>query len=96
MGWVAKAGHDLETKPPTTTHFYSFWMEHTYTQLTTHSPVLGRDCSSNRPTSGLPWWSIAGDAGSMPGQGTKIPHASEQRSPCTPTRQSVHHMKGLT
>ena len=27
----------------------------------------------------------AGDADSIPGQGTKLPHAAEQLSPCTTT-----------
>ena len=31
--------------------------------------------------------SNAGDAGSIPGQGTKIPRASGQVSPCTATRE---------
>ena len=31
----------------------------------------------------------AGDAGSIPGQGTKIPHATGQLSPCTSTRESA-------
>ena len=54
---------------------------------------------------GLPWWSSVenllsnpGGAGLIPGQGTKIPHASGQlspccvcnkRSPCTTTRESL-------
>ena len=29
----------------------------------------------------------AGDAGSIPGQGTKIPHAAGQLSPCTTTTE---------
>ena len=35
--------------------------------------------------------SNAGDAGSIPGWGTKIPHAVEQLSPRAPTRESVPH-----
>ena len=35
----------------------------------------------------------AGDAGSIPGQGTKIPHAKEQLSPRAPTTESVHRTK---
>ena len=31
--------------------------------------------------------SSAGDAGSIPGQGTKIPHASGQLSPCAATTE---------
>ena len=38
--------------------------------------------------------SNAGDVGSIPGQGTKIPHAAGQLSPCTattePTRFGAH------
>ena len=34
--------------------------------------------------------SNAGDAGSIPGQGTKIPQTKEQLSPCTTTRESEH------
>ena len=32
----------------------------------------------------------SGDMGSIPGQGTKIPHASEQLSPHTTTREPAH------
>ena len=35
--------------------------------------------------------SNAGDAGSIPGWGTKIPHASGQLSPCTTTTELVCH-----
>ena len=35
----------------------------------------------------------AGNAGLIPGQGTKIPHAMEQLSLPTTTRESVHHNK---
>ena len=34
--------------------------------------------------------SKAGDTGSIPGQGTKIPHAAEQLSLCTTTRECPH------
>ena len=34
--------------------------------------------------------SNAGDAGFVPGQGTQIPHASGQRSPCAIARKSLH------
>ena len=34
--------------------------------------------------------SNAGDAGSIPGRGTKIPHASGQLSPCTATTEPMH------
>ena len=42
----------------------------------------------------------AGDMGSIPDQGTKIPHAAEQLSSCTTTRKSVpsnerYHMMQL-
>ena len=33
--------------------------------------------------------SNAGDVGSIPGWGTKIPHATGQLSPCTTTREPV-------
>ena len=43
---------------------------------------------------GLPWWCSgkespynAGDAGSIPGQGTRIPHAAGQLSPCATTTE---------
>ena len=43
---------------------------------------------------GLPWWSSgkelpsnAGDAGLIPGQGTKIPHTTGQLSPRTTTTE---------
>ena len=32
----------------------------------------------------------AGDAGSIPGQGTKLPHAAEQLSPHTATTEPTH------
>ena len=32
----------------------------------------------------------AGDKGSIPGQGTKIPHALKQLSLCTTTRKFIH------
>ena len=34
--------------------------------------------------------SKAGDSGSIPGQGTKIPYTSGQLSPCSATTESVH------
>ena len=43
---------------------------------------------------GLPWWSVVknppyngGDVGSIPGQGTKIPRAAGQLSPCAATTE---------
>ena len=33
----------------------------------------------------------AGDVGSIPGQGTKIPQAAEQLSPCPRTTEPTHH-----
>ena len=33
----------------------------------------------------------AGDAGSTPGQGARIPHAVEQLSPLATTKESMHH-----
>ena len=35
----------------------------------------------------------AGDTGSIPGQGTEIPYALEQQSPCTATGEPVHTTK---
>ena len=35
----------------------------------------------------------AGIAGSIPDQGTKIPHAMGLLTPCATTRESVHHYK---
>ena len=35
--------------------------------------------------------SDAGDTGSIPGLGTKIPHAVGQLSPCTTTTEPVRH-----
>ena len=32
----------------------------------------------------------AGDVGSITGQGTKIPHAARQLSPCATTTESAH------
>ena len=32
-----------------------------------------------------------GDVGSIPGQGTKIPHAAGQLNPCTTTTEPAHH-----
>ena len=37
----------------------------------------------------------AGDTGLIPGQGTKIPHAMEQLSPCTAARESMHHSEKI-
>ena len=34
--------------------------------------------------------SNAGDAGSIPGRGTKIPHATRQLSPCVTTTELTH------
>ena len=33
----------------------------------------------------------AGDTGSIPGQGSKIPHSTGQLSPCTATAEPIHH-----
>ena len=53
---------------------------------------MGLRCK--KTLSGLPWWSMvknppsnAGDAGSVPGRGTKIPHATGQLSLCVPTTE---------
>ena len=39
--------------------------------------------------------SNAGDAGSIPGQGTKSPHAVQQLSPCATTTEPVHNQRSL-
>ena len=41
--------------------------------------------------------SSAGDAGLIPGWGTKIPHAAGQLSPCTTTREkpTLHNKRSL-
>ena len=61
-------------------------------------PVLQLCCSFSE----LYWWdfpggpvvknlpSNAGGACSIPGQGTKIPHAAEQLSPCATTTELLH------
>ena len=48
----------------------------------------------NKTNEGLPQWSVvknppsnAGEAGSIPGRGTKIPHTVGQLSPCTTTTE---------
>ena len=50
---------------------------------------------------GVPWWLSgkesachAGDMGSIPGQGTKIPRALGRLSPCTPTREAPVRLSG--
>ena len=48
------------------------------TQETKVRGFLGGPVVKNSPSN-------AGDAGSIPGRGTKIPHATEQLSPCTTT-----------
>ena len=52
---------------------------------------------------GLPWWSSgynlpcnAGDKGSIPSQGTKIPHAMEQLSLWVATTETVHQSLSTT
>ena len=44
-----------------------------------------RDCPGGPVVGSRP--SNAGDMGSIPGQGTRIPHASEQLSPCATTTE---------
>ena len=61
------------------------------------SPVNGgrrskhhwRDFPSGPVVKNLPC--DAGDASSIPGQGTKSPHAMEQRSPLSTTTELMHH-----
>ena len=51
---------------------------------TTHSYFIFQETGLSKEVSGLPWWvrllkllaSNAGDTGSIPGQGTKSPHAA--------------------
>ena len=61
-----------------------------------HSGLCTRKCYDRKDVAfGLPWWSLvknlpsnAGDTDSIPGQGTKIPPAAGQLSPCTTTREA--------
>ena len=48
-------------------------------------PYDPRDFPGGPVVKNLP--SNAGDAGSIPGQGTKIPHAAGQQSPCAATTE---------
>ena len=50
------------------------------------------------PNEGLPWGPVVknppcneGGAGSIPGRGTKIPHASEELSPCATSIEPAGH-----
>ena len=55
-----------------------------------HSGLGTRQCYDRQDVAfGLPWWSLvknlpanSGDTDSIPGQGTKIPPAAGQLSPC--------------
>ena len=57
---------------------------HTTIKETTHSYFIFQETGLSKEVSGLPWWvrllkllaSNAGDTGSIPGQGTKSPHAA--------------------
>ena len=51
--------------------------------------VQMRDFPGGPVVKNLP--SNVGDTGSNPGQGTKIPHAAGQLSPCTATTEPAHH-----
>ena len=50
--------------------------------------MCSRDLPNGPVVKNLP--SNAGDSGSIPGQGTKIPHVVGQLSPHTTTRESPH------
>ena len=54
-----------------------------YTSTTAKRDFPGGSVVKNPPSS-------AGDAGSVPGQGTKIPHAAGQLSLCTTTTELAH------
>ena len=56
--------------------------------LQTSLKMQGRDFPGGPVVKKLP--SSAGDAGSILGQGTKIPHAAGQLSPCATTTELVH------
>ena len=47
-----------------------------------------RDCPGGPAAENLPC--NAGDEGSIPVSGTKIPHATERQSPCTPITEPAH------
>ena len=57
---------------------------HTTVKETTHSYFIVQETGLSKEVSGLLWWvhlvklltSNAGDTGSIPGQGTKSPHAA--------------------
>ena len=53
-------------------------------QNTKNSDFPGGPVVKNPPSN-------VGDTGSIPGQGTKIPHAGGQLSPCTTTTEPVSH-----
>ena len=53
------------------------------------SSRLSTDCPGSPVVKNPPW--SAGDAGSIPGQGTKIPQAEERVSPQDTTREPVLH-----
>ena len=60
-------------------------MFHTkYNKLTTLGDFPGDPVGKNLPSN-------AGHAGSIPGQGTKIPHAAGQRSPRATAREPTCH-----
>ena len=54
-----------------------------------HQMTLSRDFPGGPVVKNPP--SNAGDIGSIPGWGTKIPHATGQLSPHTTTTEPTHH-----
>ena len=60
----------------------------TYPQFFSEVPFRSsqRDCPGGQALKNLP--PNTGDRGSIPSQGTKIPHATGQLSPCATTREA--------
>ena len=54
-----------------------------------HEDFSGGGVVKNRP------WNV-GDSGSIPGQGTKIPHSLEQLSQCATTTESESHSQRVS
>ena len=73
--------------PPT--HFY--FNDHNLISETDYRKAIGRDFPHGPVVTNSPC--NAAHAGSIPGWGTGIPCTTEQLSPCTATRESVHHKK---
>ena len=65
------------------------------------SPHFLQDDANKKLYKGFPGGAVvenlpanAGDTGSIPGWGTKIPHATGQLSPCAATKELVRHNYG--